>query len=373
MNLRNLSFTVAGLTLLCVVAWYLQRPAKPASDDPRIGQPVLAASVAQSAAKVRVTDTGKSVTIARQADGTWQVPDYYDFPADFGKLSGLVGGLTGAKIQRLVTARADRLSRLEFKDATIALFDGAGKELWCVTLGKAAEGGGRFLRYGKEQKGYLADLSIPVDWEAKNWVDASLMTLKPDDVATLEIGFPAGPAIQASRTKKEGMWTVAGVPSGKRLNPDKITSLVTDLTSLRFTDTTPPTDEKAAAARAHSRTITLTTFDHKTYTILLGRKPEEKRLKPSAPEPPAANPAKTAADAKAGGKTTIPEYETIPAGPVFVFITCSDKAAPINGLMNKRAFEIGEWIFTGLPFAAGDLWENAPNPAEPKTAAVPQR
>ncbi|WP_339940065.1 DUF1800 family protein, partial [Undibacterium luofuense] len=42
--------------------------------------------------------------LTRQADGTWRVPSYFDFPADFAKLSGFVGSLTDTKLQRLVTS-----------------------------------------------------------------------------------------------------------------------------------------------------------------------------------------------------------------------------------------------------------------------------
>ena len=38
----------------------------------------------------------------------------------------------------------------------------------------------------------------------------------------------------------------------------------------------PPDDANVAAAKANLRTLKLTTFDHKTMTVALGRKPEEK-------------------------------------------------------------------------------------------------
>jgi len=36
-------------------------------------------------------------------------------------------------------------------------------------------------------------------------------------------------------------------------------------------------------------------------------------------------------------------------GPVYVFITHGDASAPINALMQKRAFQISDYTFTGLP------------------------
>lgn len=375
MNLRTLVLSISALLVLCAVAWFARRPADSVTADPRVGQPLLAPDLATQAAGLRLTDTGKTITLTRQANGTWIVPSYHDFPADFAKLSKLVGDLTEAKYQRLVTARADRLGRLEFKDTTLALTDAAGKELWQITLGKNAEGGGRFVRYGTEGKGYLANLSAWLDPEPKNWADATLLALKADDIARVEIGFPdpAAAAVIATREKKESPWTAAAAPAGQRLKADRITSLLGNLVALRFTDTTPLDDEKAAAARQHARTVKLTTFDQKTYTLVFARTPEEKKLKPKAPA--AATPAPATPDTTTENKPTEPEYETIPAGPVFVSITSSDEKARVNELMKKRAFQIGEWIYTGLPATAADLWEPAPaeavSPPVPATPAKP--
>jgi hypothetical protein len=57
--------------------------------------------------------------------------------------------------------------------------------------------------------------------------------------------------------------------------------------------------------------------------------------------------------------------ETIPAGPVFAFITHSDASAPINGLMQKRAFEVSDFALTSLPQKASDLFEPVPPPPAP--------
>lgn len=366
MNVRTLSLTVACLGLLCIVAWYLQRPAPPASADSRIGEPVLASALAQSAAEVRIADQGKTVILKRGADGTWLVPSYHDFPADFAKLTSLVATLTDTKLQRLVTARADRLARLGFGDAGITLLDTSGQELWQVRIGRTADGGGRFLRFGSEQKGFVAPLSLWLDAEAKNWADATLLNLKPETIAKVVVGFtdPATPAITISREKADAAWT-ATAPEGLQLKADRVNSLLSSLGNLRFTDTLAPDDPQVAPALAHGRTVVLTTFQGRTCTITLGRTPEEKKPKPAAPAAEAST-AKTEA-AEAAEKTKEPEFETIPAGPVFVKITDSAANSKLNALMAKRAFQVSEWTFTGLPVAA-DLWEAKPGPVAGTTS-----
>ena len=52
---------------------------------------------------------------------------------------------------------------------------------------------------------------------------------------------------------------------------------------------------------------------------------------------------------------------------MFAFVTHSDGAAPINALMQKRAYQIAEFSFTGLPQKADELFEAAAPPAPAPT------
>jgi len=386
MKLKTLALSVAILAALSVAAYFLQRPPASAGADPRIGQPLLDAKLAENAARIRVTDQGNTVTLARNPKGSWLVSSYYDLPADVAKLGRFIDDLTTFKIQRVVTRNPERLPRLEFKDTSIALLDSGDKALWTITLGKDAEGGGRFVRFGDEKEGYLANLSLFIDSTAKNWADSLLVDLKADDISGVEIAFDEGAPVTATRAKREDAWISSAVPAGQRIKEDRIVSLLGSFTSLRFEDTADLADANVAAARKHCRTVKLTTFDHKTITVDLGRKPEEKIVKPagstttagtSAPAAPAgpkplelatsnADNAGTKGEVAQGTsaltKPEEPKTETIPAGPVYAFIASSDPAAPINALMKMRAFQISDWNFSGLPQKRDDLFEPVPTP-----------
>lgn len=389
MKLKTLIVTVAALAALSLIVFFVTRPAPPATADTRIGEPLVETGLVEKAAKLRITDAGKTVTVTRQADGSWRVPSYHDMPADFSKLSTFVGNLTDAKIQRLVTSNPERLARLEFKETKIELLDGSDKPLFAVTLGKTPDsGGGRYVRFGDEQKGYLASLNAWLDTEPKNWANSEILNVKPEDVAKVEIPFSEAGAVTVSRAKKEDPWTADKTPENQRVKSDRVASLLTSIGNIRFSDTSELTDPNVAAAKANLRTFKLTTFDGKTITVALGRKPEEKKLKPPAPSTdgktgPAAlgsladlakkddaakDEATKAGDEKKDDKPLAPEYETIPAGPVYVFVTHSDASAPVNAAMGKRAFQIYEYTFTGLPQKPDELFE--PAPATPPPAAT---
>ena len=381
MKLRTLLIVVAILAALSLAIFVIQRPAPPASDDAHLGQSLADKAAIEKAAKLRLSDQGKTVTLARQTDGTWRVTSYYDLPADFSKLSTLVGNLTDAKLQRLVTSNPERIARLEFKDTKIELLDSADKELWSVTLGKNADTGGRYVRFGAEQKAYLANLNAWLDADAKNWANPELLSLKAEDIAKVEMPFAESGLVTVSRAKKDADWTADKTPAGQKVKADKVSAVLSSVGNLRFSETNELTDPNAAAAKTNQRVFKLTAFDGKTYTVALGRKPEEKKLKaPAATTDGKSGPAAlgsvadltkkdtaSGTDAKPAepAKPLAPEYDTIPAGPVFAFISSSDATAPVNALMQKRAFQITDYTFTGLPQKADELFEPAPPPPAP--------
>jgi hypothetical protein len=389
MNIKSLVIIVAVLAALSATVYFVNRPKPAPSQDARVGQPLVETKSLEALGKLTITDQGKSVTVAKQSNGTWTVPAYHDFPADFQKLSNFINELSNATIEQFVTGRPEKLARLEFKDTQIRLADSNDKPLVELTLGKNAEAGGRFVRFGNEQKGYRAKLNAWLDAEAKNWADTSLVSLKADDVSKVEITFTEGAPVIASRAKKEDPFTAENTPDGQQLAANKITSAISSAGSLRFSETTDLADANAVAAKQNARTVKFTTFDGKTVTVVLGRKPEQKIIKPPAPktdgttgpaalgsvaelakkEGAAADTKDGKTDAPAVPKLAEPETETIPAGPVFAFVTHSDAGAPVNGLMSKRAFQVYEWAFTSLPQKREELFEAKPA-AAPAPAAT---
>lgn len=394
MRLKTLTLAVVALAAVSIVVYVVRRPGPPPSKDSRVGEPLVARSVLESAAKLRITDEGKSVLLTRQPDGTWRNSSYHELPADFSKLSGFVQNLTDAKLERLVTSNPERISRLEFDDTKVELLDAADKPLWSASLGKTAElGGGRFVKFGDENKAYLASLNAWLDVDAKNWANAELLNVKADEVARIEAEFPATTGDNAqpagrlvlTRAKKEDAWTAENPPENQKVKPDKVSTLLSYLGNLRFTDTADLSEPNVVAAKANHRLFKLTTFDGKTYTIAMGRKPEEKKLKPpTASTDGKSGPASLGSvadlakkeDAKEGAsepaKPVAPEFETIPAGPVYVWVTSSEENAPINGLMEKRAFQLAEYTFSGLPQSRAEMFEPVP-PAAPASSPAAEQ
>jgi hypothetical protein len=341
MKIKTLAAVVVVLAALSVVVHFLTRLPAPPSGDPRVGRPLLDRATLGQTSQLRLVGNGTTVLLAKQPDASWRVASYYDLPVNFKKISRFVDGLASAKIQRFITANPDRLARLELGNRKIDLLDAGGHELWSITLGKQADAGGCFLRFGDEQAAYLASFNEWIDPLAKNWADSMLLDLKPSEVARFEIGFDATPAVVVSRGKVGAPFTATSAPTGQQLAADKVDSLLNQLVKLHFSDTSDPANPAALAARQHARTFKLTTFDGKAYTIAFGCTP---------------------AVASQATKSQVPSF---PAGPVYAFITCSDASATINALMQKRSCQIDQHVYTSLPEKPGDLFLPAPSPTAP--------
>ena len=396
MKLKPLLAVVALLAVLSAAVYFVGRPAKPTGVDPRLGQPLLTAASIDRASVLTLTENGRTVTLSKASAGGWTVQEYHGFPADFTKLSRLVSDLVGAKVERLVSQNPERIQGFNLGDARITLNDASGKAVWSLDLGKNAEGGGRLVRYDAETKAYLSRLSVFLDTDAKNWADAALLSLTSDDIAHVELSFAEAAPVVASRAKKEDPFAAADAPAGQQISRAKIDSLLSTIGTLRFSETSELTEPNAVAAKANAQTLTVKTFDGRSYTVSIGRKPEQKIMKAPEPgkagatgpaalgsladlakpaaastgtaassSPPVPTPIESAGPAAVAGSTT----ETIPAGPVYAFITASDAAAPVNQLMAKRSFQVFESTFTTLPQTPADLFEPAPAPAASATPA----
>lgn len=362
MKLRNLAIVVALLIAASVAVRLATRPdARPADRDPRVGQTLADAGTLAQAARVTITDNGQTVALARatagkEGDAGWTVTSYHDQPADFTKLATLTRALLDAKVDRFVTATPEKIERLGLDQTRIEFSDTDGQALWTVELGRTADTGGRFVRFGDDVPAYLTRVNAWIDPVAKNWADSALVSLRPADIARVEIGLPDGTTITAARERADDAFTSPDAKDGETLKTGVVTSLLNSLTGLRFTDTSAPEADDATAARAHARTVKLTTFDGATLTIALGRRPAETKT----PE------ATTASDDAESPATAT----TKPAGPVYAFVSSSEPDAAINRRMEQRAFEVAEFVFTSLPANREGLFET--KPVEPAASASPE-
>jgi len=354
MKVKPLFIIVAVLAAASGITWFLTRPPAPPPADPRVGKPLLDTAIIQKTARVEVAEAGKSVAVSKGSDGTWEVPDYFNLPAGFSKLSSFLGDFSGLNIERLVSTNPDRISRLGFADSTVTLKDASGSVLWKITLGAAAEDGGHFVRFGDEDKAYFARLNTYFDTQAFNWVDQQVIKLTAADIARVELNFPEdnGATFVATRPNKDASFAPQNPLEGRPLRLDAVPNLVNSFSALRFSWSSEANDPDAAAAReANLRRLKLTTFSGVTYTVEMAPK-----IQPPAEDKPAAEGDQAAADSPTN---------SVPVGPVYLWVSSSDPSAPVNELMKRRTFHMNEYLFASVPKTVEAMYEPAAAAAAP--------
>lgn len=347
MKLRPLLLSVAVLAPLAAAVWWFQRPQPaPSASDARVGARLADPAALADAARVRVSSAGKSVELVRAEGGRWTVAGEPALPADASRLTRLSADLVAAKVERFVTANKDRLAALDLGSAAVDFLAADGKPLLELDLGKNADGGGRFARFGAEERAYLANLSAWIDAEPASWRDTALApSLQAADIASLRIVFPdTGKTVVLSREKADGEWSSPDVPAGHRVKASVATTQIGNLATLRYTAVAPNLDPGVVAARVFPREIGLTTFDGRAVRIVFARTPPP-------PAPPAPKEGETAPPAPAEQPR-----------PVYVEVTDTKGDAVLAAAAKTHAFEVAEWVFTGLPAKAEDLFEPAPVP-----------
>ncbi len=357
MKLRPLLLSLAVLVPVSALVWWAGRPQPAATDaDPRIGQRVAEPAALASASRVRIASGGKTLEFARGEGERWTLAGEPALPADVSRLTRLAADLVSPKIERLVSSRAEKIATYDLASAGVAYLDGSGKTLLDLDLGKTLEGGARILRYGDETKAYAARLSVWLDTEPASWRDTALIAgIKAEDVASVSFGFPgeATPVV-VSRAKASDAWTSPSTPAGQQVKASVLSSQSGNLSTLRYTNVAPNIDPGVVAARVFSRDLTLTTFDGRSVKISFARAPEP----PAPPKPEVKE-----------GETAPPPPPAAPR-PVYVEITDSKPDSVLATAAKTHAFEVADWIFTGLPAKSADLFEPVPAPPEPAATAA---
>lgn len=366
MKLRPLLLTLAVLAPASALVWWLGRPAPAATgSDPRVGQRVAEPAALASAARVTIKSSDKTLELVLADGGRWTLSGEPVLPADASRLTRLTGDLVTPKIERLVSTNPERLATFELGSSGLSYADSEGKTLLALDLGKTLEGGARLLRYADEQKAYAARLNLWLDAEPASWRDTALVAgLQASDIASISIGFPdttgAAPVV-VSRASATDPWTSPSTPAGHQVKSSAISTQTGNLPTLRYTNVAPNLDPGVVAARVFPREAILTAFDGRTVKLAFHRAPAP----PAPPTPEVAE-----------GEEPPPPPPAAPR-PVYVEVTDSRPDAILAAAAKTHAFEVAEWIFTGLPAKPDDLFEPVPappgaaEPAAPSTEEAP--
>jgi hypothetical protein len=224
----------------------------------------------------------------------WSVRERDDYPANFSQVSELLIKMGDLKIAQAEPIDPAHLSQMHLAEpgpgpnaATLLEFkDGKGKVLASVELGKKHTQkstrpspfpgandeypDGRFVMLKSDPHEILtvSDPLNSVESKPAGWLDQTFFKVEKP----ASISFTATNAADSwtiTRASEDAPWVLSNAKgTNEVLDTNKVVSLASTLSYPRFVDVT--TGGQAKTAMEKPQVITITTFDHFTYTIKVG-------------------------------------------------------------------------------------------------------
>ena len=233
-------------------------------------------------------------------DGRWRVKQRYDYPANYGEISGFllkVADLKAVQVEEVEPSQLGRYKLLPPGASTntsveVDLKDQGGKTIGTLLLGKThmrkgqgrpspmgemGEEGypdGRYVMTGANAK-FVAVVSEPFsDFGAKPdaWLNKDFF--KVEKIKSIAVAYPvATNSWKLSRTNEiSSDWELSEPKTGEKLDSAKTSALTYVLNSPTFNDVLPGDSKPEATGLDKPIVVTIDTFDNFTYTLKVGQK-----------------------------------------------------------------------------------------------------
>lgn len=242
-------------------------------------------------ARLTIKTGGAELNLVKK-EGTWSVLERADYPADFGKVAGLLRKLWELRAAQDVKAGHSQLGRLQLLEpgsdpnsgTLIDLKDGSAKPLGSLLLGKKQSqtstqpfGGGALARgrYAMSpnhaDRVYLVSESFDeVQSKPELWLNRDF--LKMENAKSIALaGIAPTMNWTISRETPSGPWTLLATKPGEELDSTKANTLSSYAASPSFVDVLSPDAPPAETGLDKPSTLTIETFDGFDYELRIGK------------------------------------------------------------------------------------------------------
>jgi len=166
--------------------------------------------------KIAVDHKDGKIVVVRNADGTWTVPASDNFPANVAQAQKVILQLAGMRLFEAKTAQKDLYNRLHLEELNIKgtqarrvrLFGAKDTPLAELIVGKKKYNlpgpitEGAYVRKPSDPQTWLAKGEITVDPEVKAWLRKSILNIREEDVAAIEIRHPGGEIVKITKENR---------------------------------------------------------------------------------------------------------------------------------------------------------------------------
>jgi hypothetical protein len=285
MQTKGLIALIAAALVVAAVSIMLTLGGPRGADDAGAGQAVLANLKDRigDVATLKITGAGGNVTLQRQSQG-WTIAEKGGFPADPAKIRQVLLGFSELKLVEPKTSSADSYARLDVEDPgkeggharLVEIDDAGGGKLGELIVGKrrpdrlGSGADGLYVRRPGAAQSWLAQGSVDLPAETKDWLDKKIVSIAPGRVATVTFTHADGSTLILKRDKEDAKFAVDGAPADTKFKNDAaLAEPAGVLDGLELSDARPaaeivfPTDgvSRAQWVTFDGLTITAETFE----------------------------------------------------------------------------------------------------------------
>lgn len=190
-------------------------------------------------------------TVSLDRDGTaWTVRERHGYPADAGKIVGLLVSMTQMAKLEGKTKLPERYDRLEVEDPAgkdarsrqITLLGADGKTIASLIAGKrhtelGGTEGGIYVRVGDDPQVWLVTGDVPGEAKAGDWLKKEIVDVKDIAVNRMVVTHPSGEKIVIARDG--AALNIENAPKGAAQSPDAGGEYARILTGMMLEDVAP--------------------------------------------------------------------------------------------------------------------------------------
>lgn len=257
--------------LLAVWAFWPRQTATAASG------PLLANVTAADVSELVISDVDRTLTLAKEGDG-WVLPEAGNYPVTAENVTSLLENIEKVQTNRLVTQTDSSHKRLQVapddfnRRLEITTSNGETQTLY---VGSSSGASATHVRLDGQPEVYLTgDLNgFEINPQAGSWIDTLYFTVPQTATTKITLENENG-RFEFSRAGDGQPWTFSDLAEGETLSENAVTSLLSQLSSLRMVEPLGQTEEASYGLADPLATVTLES-DSQTYTLQVGAKDEE--------------------------------------------------------------------------------------------------
>lgn len=201
------------------------------------GQVVLAglADKIGDVAALKLSGAGGAVTLQRQPQG-WTIAEKGGYAADPAKIRQVLLGFAELKLVEPKTRSAESYNRLDVEDPgkegghsrLVEIDDAAGKKLGELIVGKrrpdrlGSGADGLYIRRPGDAQSWLAQGSVDLPTETKDWLDKKIVSIAPARIASITLTHDDGSKLVIKRDKEDAKFAVDGAPPDSKFKSDAV-------------------------------------------------------------------------------------------------------------------------------------------------------